>query len=147
MSHREVVSIHIGQAGCQSGNSCWELYCNEHGINPDGSMPTDTSVGTECDSFNTFFSETASGKHVPRAIFVDLEPNVIEEYKTTPYAKLFHPDQMITGKEDAANNYARGHYTVGKDLLDQVIDKVNKVTEQCRGGQGFLVFHSFGLFG
>jgi len=144
MSHREVVSIHIGQAGCQIGNSCWELYCNEHGINPDGSMPTDTSVGSECDSFNTFFSETASGKHVPRAIFVDLEPNVIEEYKTTPYAKLFHPDQMITGKEDAANNYARGHYTVGKDLLDQVIDKVNKVTEQCRGLQGFLVFHSFG---
>ena len=29
------------------------------------------------DSFNTFFSETGSGKHVPRAVFVDLEPNVV----------------------------------------------------------------------
>ena len=36
---REVVSIHVGQAGVQIGNSCWELYCLEHGINPDGTMP------------------------------------------------------------------------------------------------------------
>lgn len=36
---REVISIHIGQAGIQVGNSCWELYCLEHGIQPDGMMP------------------------------------------------------------------------------------------------------------
>ena len=30
-------------------------------------------------SFNTFFSETSSGKHIPRAIFVDLEPTVVGE--------------------------------------------------------------------
>ena len=33
---REVISIHIGQAGIQVGNACWELYCLEHGIQPDG---------------------------------------------------------------------------------------------------------------
>jgi len=32
---REVISIHIGQAGVQTGNSCWELYCLEHGIQPE----------------------------------------------------------------------------------------------------------------
>ena len=75
---REVISIHIGQAGVQMGNACWELYCLEHGIQPDGQMPSDESFGTENDdSFNTFFSETSSGKHVPRAIFIDLEPSVI----------------------------------------------------------------------
>lgn len=36
---REIISIHIGQAGIQVGNSCWELYCLEHGIQPDGMMP------------------------------------------------------------------------------------------------------------
>lgn len=36
---REIISIHIGQAGIQVGNSCWELYCLEHGIHPDGQMP------------------------------------------------------------------------------------------------------------
>ena len=56
-----------------------ELYCLEHGIHPDGTMPSDDSVGVADDSFNTFFSETGSGKHVPRAVFVDLEPSVVDE--------------------------------------------------------------------
>merc|ERR1719192_2684294 len=32
--------------------------------------------------------------------------------------QLFHPEQLISGKEDAANNYARGHYTIGKEIVD-----------------------------
>ena len=74
---RECISIHVGQAGVQMGNACWELYCLEHGIQPDGQMPADKTVGD--DSFSTFFSETGSGKHVPRAVFVDLEPTVVGE--------------------------------------------------------------------
>ena len=46
-------------------------------------------------------------------MFVDLEPTVVDEVRTGTYRQLFHPEQLITGKEDAANNYARGHYTVG----------------------------------
>ena len=33
---------------------------------------------------------------------------------------MFNPDSMITNKEDAASNYARGHYTVGKEIIDKV---------------------------
>lgn len=76
---RECISMHVGQAGAQMGNACWELYCLEHGIQPDGQMPSDKTIGGGDDSFNTFFSETGAGKHVPRAIFVDLEPTVIGE--------------------------------------------------------------------
>ncbi|KAB1269814.1 Tubulin alpha chain [Camelus dromedarius] len=104
---RECISIHVGQAGVQIGNACWELYCLEHGIQPDGQMPSDKTIGGGDDSFNTFFSETGAGKHVPRAVFVDLEPTVIDEVRTGTYRQLFHPEQLITGKEDAANNYAR----------------------------------------
>ena len=39
---REVINIHVGQAGCQMGSAAWELFCLEHGIGPDGAMPTDT---------------------------------------------------------------------------------------------------------
>src|ERR1700722_5769831 len=84
------------------------------------------------------------GKYVPTTIYCDLEPNVVDEVRTGTYRALFHPEQMITGKEDAANNYARGHYTVGKELIDQVLDKVRRVADNCSGLQGFLVFHSFG---
>ena len=45
-----------------------------------------------------------TGKHVPRSIYVDLEPNVIDQVRNGPYRNLFHPEQLITGKEDAANN-------------------------------------------
>jgi len=141
---REIISIHIGQAGVQTGNACWELYCLEHGIQPDGTMPGDKTPGKEEDAFNTFFSETGSGKHVPRAIFVDLEPSVVDEVRTGKYSKLFHPEQLITGKEDAANNYARGHYTVGKEIVDRTLERIRKLADQCTGLQGFFVFHSVG---
>ena len=56
----------------------------EHGIQPDGQMPSDKSLGGGDDSFNTFFSETGAGKHVPRAVFVDLEPTVIGKILRIP---------------------------------------------------------------
>jgi tubulin alpha len=74
-------------------------------------MPSDKTVGGGDDAFNTFFSETGAGKHVPRCVFLDLEPTVIDEVRTGTYRQLFHPEQLISGKEDAANNFARGHYT------------------------------------
>ena len=51
---------------------------------------------------------------------------------------------MITGKEDAANNYARGHYTIGKEQIDLSMEKIRRLADQCNGLQGFVVFHSFG---
>ena len=93
---REVISIHVGQAGVQWGNACWELYCLEHGIQLNGHMPSDDNDLYD-DSFNTFFYENGI-KHIPRAIMVDLEPTVIDEIRTGQYRELFHPEQMLTGK-------------------------------------------------
>ncbi|KAJ7075712.1 alpha-tubulin [Mycena belliarum] len=81
---------------------------------------------------------------VPRSLYIDLEPGVIDEVKTGPYRSLLHPETMVTGKEDAANNYARGHYTVGKELIDPVMDKIRRLSDNCSGLQGFFVFHLFG---
>ncbi|EFB24125.1 hypothetical protein PANDA_011376, partial [Ailuropoda melanoleuca] len=137
---RECISIHVGQAGVQIGNACWELYCLEHGIQPDGQMPSDKTIGGGDDSFNTFFSETGAGKHVPRAVFVDLEPTVIGELASvTPVS-------------------AQGSGTGGQQCLilmdgfKKVIATFTKAkmktfllqADQCTGLQGFLVFHSFG---
>ena len=151
---RECISVHVGQAGCQIGNSCWELYCLEHGISQEGrKLAADDpenqenskhfifchddsntnclillfSIDTRETSFSTFFSETGSGKYVPRALYIDLEPSVIDEIRHGAYRSLFHPEQLISGKEDAANNYARGHYTVGKEIIDHVVDKMRKL--------------------
>lgn len=141
---REVISLHIGQAGVQIGNSCWELFCLEHGIMHNGQMPSDKSIGVENDAFNTFFSETGAGKHVPRAVFVDLEPTVVDEVRAGAYRAIYHPETLISGKEDASNNYARGRVNVGKEIVDLVLDRVRKLADDCTGLQGFIMYHSFG---
>jgi tubulin alpha len=96
---REVLSLHIGQAGVQIGTAAWELFTLEHGILPDGTMMQDCKVN---DTMTTFFSDTRSAKIVPRSLFVDLEQTVIHEIKTGAYQSLYNPSFMITGKEDAA---------------------------------------------
>lgn len=78
-SQRECISVHVGQAGVQIGNACWELFCLEHGIQADGTFGAQASKINDDDSFTTFFSETGNGKHVPRAVMVDLEPTVVGE--------------------------------------------------------------------
>lgn len=129
----------MGQAGIQIGNACWELYCLEHNISPDGKALKETDENTA-----TFFQLTGSGKCVPRTIFVDLEESVIDEVRSGVYRELYHPEQMISGREDAANNYARGHYTVGREIIEKTTERLQKLVEQCDGMQGFLIFNSLG---
>ncbi|KAG0228908.1 Tubulin alpha-3C/D chain [Actinomortierella wolfii] len=137
---REIISLHVGQAGVQIGNACWELYCLEHGINPDGTSVADKASGDT----SPFFSETSGGKVVPRTVFIDLEETVVDEVRRGKYRDLYHPETLVTGREDAANNYARGHYTIGKELVDSVAEKVRRLADNCSGLQGFILFHSFG---
>lgn len=67
--------------------------------------------------------------------------SISDEVRTGEYRSLFHPEQMISGKEDAANNYARGFYTVGKDAIDKVMDRVRKlVSIHSRNFNIFLTF-------
>ena len=65
------------------GNACWELYCLEHGIQPDGRLNSGGSTNGRGgdDSFSTFFNETGAGKYVPRSLFVDLEPTVVGKFR------------------------------------------------------------------
>lgn len=65
-----------------------------------------------------------------------LKPLVSDEVRTGTYRQLFHPEQLISGKEDAANNYARGHYTIGKEIIDSVLDRIRKLVR--RSGFWFL---------
>ncbi|KAG2300102.1 hypothetical protein Bca52824_036574 [Brassica carinata] len=133
---REIISIHIGQAGIQVGNSCWELYCLEHGIQPDGMMPSDTTVGVAHDAFNTFFSETGAGKHVPRAVFVDLEPTVIDEVRTGTYRQLFHPSSLSLGKRTLLTTSQEDITLLVRRLWTFVLT-VRKLADNCTGLQGF----------
>lgn len=87
-------------------------------------IPKNNAIGT-------FFQQTSQEKHNPRAIYLDLEPEVIDEVKVGMHRHLFNPSQLISGKENAANNYARGHYALGKIVIDQALDEIRKLAEKC----------------
>ena len=82
--------------------------------------------------------------HGTEKLFVDLEPTVVDEVCSGRYRQLFHPEQPISGKEDAANNFARGHCTIGKEIVDLVLDRTRKLADNCTGLQGFLVYNACG---
>jgi len=137
---REILTVCVGQCGIQMGEAVWQQYCAEHGIATDGTKASRSDVGDlEC-----FFQETGSGQFVPRNLMVDLEPNVIDDVKNSPYASIFHPDFLISGEEDAANNFARGHYTVGREMIGKVTDRLRKLVDNCDNVQGFVMNHAVG---
>eukprot|EP00916_Digyalum_oweni_P020130 GHVL01033612.1.p1 GENE.GHVL01033612.1~~GHVL01033612.1.p1 ORF type:complete len:514 (-),score=76.93 GHVL01033612.1:756-2297(-) len=142
---KEVVCIHIGQAGVQVAKNIWELFCVEHDIMADGTMFDDTSVGFENDPYNVFFAETACGQHVPRSIFFDLEPSAIDDVRCSTYSKLFHPDDLIGFKQDAACNYACGRRTILENRLDDLLmERVRLAVDLCQNLQGFIITRSIG---
>lgn len=89
-------------------------------------------------------SQTSSNKYVPRAVLVDLEPGTMDSVRAGPLGQLFRPDNFVFGQAGAGNNWAKGHYTEGAELVDQVIDVVRREAEGCDCLQGFQITHSLG---
>ncbi|KAI0687451.1 Tubulin/FtsZ, GTPase domain-containing protein [Cytidiella melzeri] len=88
-SVQSYLSVHVGQAGVQIGNAFWEI---------------------------ALFSETSSGKHVPRLLYVNMDPNVIDDLQSGTYRSHFRPENLVADKEDAARNYA--HENQYRDAQD-----------------------------
>ncbi len=81
---------------------------------------------------------------MPRAVLVDLEPGTMDAIRSGVHGKLFRPDNFVFGQSGAGNNWAKGHYTEGAELVDSVLDVVRKEAENSDLLQGFQVCHSLG---
>eukprot|EP01090_Pellita_catalonica_P002714 TRINITY_DN12289_c0_g2_i1.p1 TRINITY_DN12289_c0_g2~~TRINITY_DN12289_c0_g2_i1.p1 ORF type:complete len:471 (-),score=97.88 TRINITY_DN12289_c0_g2_i1:61-1473(-) len=147
---REIVHIQVGQCGNQIGTKFWEVICAEHGIKPSGEYDTDIKTNPhksklQLDKINVYFNEASSkSKYVPRAVLVDLEPGVIDNVKGGTFGNLFRPDSMICGAAGAGNNWAKGYYTEGAEMIEEILDAVRKEAESCDLVQGFQICHSLG---
>ena len=91
-----------------------------------------------------FFTCILGGKYVPRAVLVDLEPGTMDSVRSGPFGQVFRPDNFVFGQSGAGNNWAKGHYTEGAELVDSVLDVVRKEAESCDCLQGFQLTHSLG---
>ncbi|EGV94045.1 Tubulin beta-3 chain [Cricetulus griseus] len=142
VSMREIVHIQAGQCGNQIGAKFWEVISDEHGIDPSGNYVGDSDLQLE--RISVYYNEASSHKYVPRAILVDLEPGTMDSVRSGAFGHLFRPDNFIFGQSGAGNNWAKGHYTEGAELVDSVLDVVRKECENCDCLQGFQLTHSLG---
>jgi len=91
-----------------------------------------------------YFNEATGGRYVPRAVLMDLEPGTMDSVRAGPFGQLFRPDNFVFGQTGAGNNWAKGHYTEGAELIDSVLDVVRKEAESTDCLQGFQITHSLG---
>ncbi|CAE7241655.1 BTU1 [Symbiodinium natans] len=119
-----------------------EVIADEHGIDPTGTYHGDSDLQLE--RINVYFNEATGGRYVPRAILMDLEPGTMDSVRAGPFGQLFRPDNFVFGQTGAGNNWAKGHYTEGAELIDSVLDVVRKEAEGCDCLQGFQLCHSLG---
>jgi len=139
---REIVHIQAGQCGNQIGAKFWETISDEHGVTATGSYEGDSDLQLE--RMNVYYNEATGGRFVPRAVLVDLEPGTMDSVRAGAFGQLFRPDNFVFGQSGAGNNWAKGHYTEGAELVDAVLDVVRKEAESCDCLQGFQVVHSLG---
>jgi len=158
---REIIHLQVGQGGNQVGNAFWKACCQEHSISLDknkcGTFTDDNAVDTDgngipekLEKVDVYFQQTGNMDHkkqskwVPRSVIVDLEPGTIDVIKASPLGDLFRPDNMVFGANGAGNNWAKGHYTEGAELVEEVLDVLRKEAEKGSCVQGFQLFHSVG---
>uniref|UniRef100_A0A1I8HMF1 Tubulin beta chain n=1 Tax=Macrostomum lignano TaxID=282301 RepID=A0A1I8HMF1_9PLAT len=120
----------------------WEVISDEHGIDQSGAYHGDSDLQLE--RINVYYNEAAGGRYVPRSVLVDLEPGTMDSVRSGPFGQLFRPDNFVFGQSGAGNNWAKGHYTEGAELVDSLIDVVRKESEACDCLQGFQLCHSLG---
>ncbi|XP_045384518.1 tubulin beta-1 chain [Lemur catta] len=139
---REIVHIQIGQCGNQIGAKFWEVIGEEHGIDAAGSDRGASPLQLE--RISVYYNEAYGKKYVPRAVLVDLEPGTMDSIRSSRLGALFQPDSFVHGNSGAGNNWAKGHYTEGAELLENVLEVVRQESESCDCLQGFQIVHSLG---
>ncbi|XP_012501619.1 PREDICTED: tubulin beta-4A chain isoform X10 [Propithecus coquereli] len=125
---REIVHLQAGQCGNQIGAKFWEVISDEHGIDPTGTYHGDSDLQLE--RINVYYNEATGGNYVPRAVLVDLEPGTMDSVRSGPFGQIFRPDNFVFGQSGAGNNWAKGHYTEGAELVDAVLDVVRKEVDE-----------------
>ena len=100
------------------GNKFWEDVSAEHGIDPTGKYVGDSDIQIE--QANVYFNESG-GRYTPRAIFTDLSPETMDIIRSSPFARVYRPDNFVFGTTDAGNNYAKGYFTSGAEVVEELL--------------------------
>ena len=82
------------------------MLCDEQGIGGDGEYCGDNDA--QLDRTNVIYLESSGGNYVPRAVFFDLEPCVIDALRVSPLGEFFRPKNLVN--HTRGRKWAKGHY-------------------------------------
>ncbi|CAL6106878.1 Beta_tubulin [Hexamita inflata] len=138
---KEILTIQVGQCGNNLASTFWEGAMFEHQIQNDGLLidPLEP-VGNQ----SVYFQEASNGRHVPRSVLVDLEPTILDKIRKGSIGGLFKPENIISGIDGAGNNWAKGHYIEGAEIVDSVMEAIRKQNELADVTNIFQMVHSLG---
>ena len=114
----------------------------EHNIDTKGGLlPNDDPVDLELrqERVNIYYNETKVGRYIPRSVLVDLDPKFLVD---GPLSKILPKSNLHYGKGGCDNNWARGHYTDGAEMVDAILDCIRGEVECCDSLQGIQMPHS-----
>uniref|UniRef100_A0A1A9WX71 Tubulin gamma chain n=1 Tax=Glossina brevipalpis TaxID=37001 RepID=A0A1A9WX71_9MUSC len=137
----EIITLQLGQCGNQIGFEFWKRLCLEHGISPSGVLEDFATDGA--DRKDVFFYQADDDHYIPRAVLLDLEPRVIHTIMSSPYAKLYNPENVYLSKHGggAGNNWASG-YSQGEKLQEEIFDIIDREADGSDSLEGFVLCHS-----
>jgi tubulin beta len=103
------------------GKEFWEVLCDEHGIGVDGECCGDNDA--QLGRINVLYYEASGGMYVPRAVFFDLEPGVIDGVRESPLGNFFRLGNLVN--DTRGQNWAKGHYRrAGTNSSDPPLQRV-----------------------
>ncbi|XP_031845030.1 tubulin beta-4B chain-like [Nomia melanderi] len=139
---REIVHVQLGRCGNNVGGKFWQVIADEHGLTPDGTFRGDSEVLLQ--RINVYFSEGPGYRFAPRAVLVDSDPATASSSMSGPCGGMFKPDNFVSGRGSAANNWAKGYCTEGAELAEATLDLVRAEAEACDLMQGIQMTRSLG---
>lgn len=144
----EIICIHVGEAGTRIGLEFWNNLRIEHRLNSDGKFVADegdpAADADRLEHVRVFFDEVAELRFIPRAVFVDLDPDTQSVVRGSQMGALYRSESLVFGSAGTGNNWAKGYHSDGAALLDAAMDAVRLEVGAADSVQGFLLFHSLG---
>lgn len=168
---REVITVHIGQCGLQTGYKFWDFMLREHANHTQHSITNNNKNNTTPyfdESMSTFFRNVDSAGHDiinkneqqqliwptypiqslrARSVLVDMENGVLDTIfnsNKSAVSELFDTSMRINDVSGSGNNWSVGHMYYGKQYHDDILNSIRIQLEHCDAIQSFLLTHSCG---
>lgn len=122
---KEIIPLHIGNCGTSMGLGFWE------GLN---SEPIS-------EYYNIYYHESSSSHYTPRCIFANTDTIAHNHLLQSLISNTFNPENIFFN-ECYIKSFPKGHYTIGPEIIDSILNIIRKETEKCSSLQGFQIMHS-----